>query len=181
MYSVGLNAPLKRGRRCFSHTLAKANAKANTNAKACLRVCVCVCTCVHACACMRSSKSGEFCRKGFLETCEKLLRMTFLKCVTTRGLQVMFRHAFSYGDILFISRFAIVPTHLRGAPWMKRADLYVGNPPLQHGRGTVSNLQRSTSLIHAHPKLDVFVSNFFRRLESPIREKMFGHRSGQRV
>ena len=33
MYSVGLNAPLKRGRRCFFHTLAKANAKANAPLK----------------------------------------------------------------------------------------------------------------------------------------------------
>ena len=33
VYSVGLNAPLKRGRRCFFHTLAKANAKANAPLK----------------------------------------------------------------------------------------------------------------------------------------------------
>ena len=33
MYSVGLNAPLKCGRRCFFHTLAKANAKANAPLK----------------------------------------------------------------------------------------------------------------------------------------------------
>ena len=33
MYSVGLNAPLNCGRRCFFHTLAKANAKANAPLK----------------------------------------------------------------------------------------------------------------------------------------------------
>ena len=33
MYSVGLNAPLKRGRRCFFHVFKKANAKANAPLK----------------------------------------------------------------------------------------------------------------------------------------------------